>query len=158
MEKQIATFFVNGRPYQTAIGPHFTLLEVLRDELGLTGTKFGCGGGDCGACTVLIEGRAVLSCLTLAMSARGKSIQTIEGLAEGGVLNPLQRAFVEHGAIQCGYCSPGMIMCAHALLTENPLPTEAEARAALGGNLCRCTGYVKIVEAVLAASRKGKGT
>ncbi len=156
MARQIATFIVNGRPYEAAIEPHFTLLEVLRDELGLTGTKFGCGGGDCGACTVLIEGRAVLSCLTLALSARGKSIQTIEGLAEGGALNPLQRAFVEHGAIQCGYCSPGMIMCAHALLAENPHPTEAEARAALGGNLCRCTGYVKIVEAVLAASRKDK--
>jgi carbon-monoxide dehydrogenase small subunit len=155
--KQIAKFIVNGRPYEALIEPHFTLLEVLRNELNLTGTKFGCGGGECGACTVLIEGKPTLSCLTLAMSAREKNILTIEGLAERNILHPLQKAFIEHGAIQCGFCSPGMILCAQALLMENPHPTEEEVRAALAGNLCRCTGYVKIIEAVLAAAQMTGG-
>jgi len=155
--KQIAKFIVNGRPYEALIEPHFTLLEVLRNELNLTGTKFGCGGGECGACTVLIEGKPTLSCLTLAMSAREKNILTIEGLAERNILHPLQKAFIEHGAIQCGFCSPGMILCAQALLMENPHPTEEGVGAALAGNLCRCTGYVKIIEAVLAAAQMTGG-
>lgn len=159
--KTLATFLVNGRSYEVAIEPHYLLVEVLRDHLGLTGTKHSCGVGNCGACTVLVEGEPVLACLTLAMDVRDKSILTIEGLAQNGVLHPLQQAFIDHGAIQCGYCTPGMIMTAKALLDRNPDPTEQEVREALAGNICRCTGYVKIVEAVLAAAeimRKGGDT
>lgn len=144
---------VNGVEYALEVAAHRTLLEVLREELGLMGTKEGCGEGECGACTVLVNGRPVTSCLMLAAQADGKEITTIEGLAAGGELHPLQKAFIEHGAVQCGYCSPGMILSAKALLDENPHPTEAEVREALVGNLCRCTGYKKIVEAVLAVAR-----
>jgi len=151
MRKEIANFVVNGKPYEVIIEPHMLLIDVLRDKLGLTGTKYACGTGDCGACTVLVEGKPVLSCLTLAMTVRGKDILTIEGLAEGTTLHPIQQAFVDNGAVQCGFCTPGMILSAKALLNENPNPTRDEVEVALAGNLCRCTGYVKIVDAVLAA-------
>lgn len=146
------TLHVNGDTYDLDVRPHRVLLEVLRDTLDLTGTNDGCRTGNCGACTVLVDDRPVPSCLMLALDADGSQVQTIEGLAGSGDLHPLQRAFVDHGAIQCGYCTPGMILTAHALLEENPQPSEAEIRAALIGNLCRCTGYQKIVEAVLAAA------
>ena len=152
MKKEIAEFLVNGRSYEVILEAHKTLLEVLRDRLDLTGTKYACGTGECGCCTVLIEGRPVLSCLTLAATAKRKKIMTIEGLANGG-LHPLQRAFIDHGAAQCGFCTPGMILTAKALLDENPKPTPEEVKFALAGNLCRCTGYVKIIHAVLAAAR-----
>lgn len=150
--KQIATFIVNEKRYELAIEPHMLLVEVLRDELGLTGTKQSCGIGNCGACTVLIDGKPVLSCLTLALTVEGKHITTIEALAQGTALHPIQKAFVEHGAIQCGYCTPGMILSAKALLDKNLNPTDKEVEHALSGNLCRCTGYVKIINAVLAAA------
>ena len=156
--KTVVTFIINGRPYEVAVEPHQLLIEVLRDHLGLTGTKHSCGVGNCGACTVLVDGAPKLACLTLAMEVRNKPLLTIEGLAKDGVLHSLQQAFVDHGAIQCGYCTPGMILTAKALLDRNPDPTEQEVREALAGNICRCTGYVKIVEAVLAAAdemRKG---
>ena len=143
---------VNGFRYDLLVRPHWTLLDVLRDEIGLTGTKASCGKGECGACTVIMEGVAILSCLTLAIRAHGKSILTIEGLAKEGKLDPLQDAFVQYGAIQCGFCSPGMIMASRALLDKNPHPTEDEIKRALSGNFCRCTGYVKIIEAVRQAS------
>jgi len=146
---------VNGITYEAPVEPHMTLLSLLRDHLGLTGTKWACGTGDCGACTVIMDGRAVTSCLVLALDANGREVLTIEGLAKDGELHPLQRAFIEHGAVQCGYCTPGMIMMAKALLDENPHPSEEEVRSALRGNLCRCTGYNKIVDAILAvASRR----
>lgn len=147
---------LNGadRTGQVTLGT--SLLEALRDVFGLTGTKKGCGAGDCGACTVLMDGRPVNSCLVLAVEMEGHSILTIEGL-EGPDLNPVQRAFLRHGAVQCGFCSPGMVLCAMGLLADNPAPTEAEVRTALAGNLCRCTGYAKIVEAVLDASRDWNG-
>jgi len=149
---------VNGEEYTLEIEPHRTLLEVIRDDIGLTGTKLGCGGGECGACTVILDGKAVKSCLMLALDAREKEIWTIEGLARGGELHPLQRAFVEHGAIQCGFCTSGMIMASKALFDENPHPSEQEIKDALAGNLCRCTGYVKILEAVSSvAGMGGKG-
>jgi len=125
---------------------------VLRDQLGLTGTKYACGTGDCGACTVLVDGKPVFSCLTLAVTAKGKNILTVEGLAEGTTLHPIQQAFIDHGAVQCGFCTPGMILSAKALLDENLNPARDEIKTALAGNLCRCTGYVKIVDAVLAAA------
>jgi len=146
---------VNGITYEASVEPHTTLLTLLRDHLGLTGTKWACGTGDCGACTVIVDGRAVTSCLVLALDANGRQVLTIEGLARDGELHPLQQAFIEHGAVQCGYCTPGMIMMAKALLDENPHPSEEEVRSALRGNLCRCTGYNKIVDAILAvASRR----
>jgi carbon-monoxide dehydrogenase small subunit len=144
-------FKVNGKDYELAVEPNRTLLEVLTEELGLTGTKMGCNEGDCGACTVIVDGRAVCSCLILAIEAQNKKIESIEGLASNGQLHPLQQAFIDCGAIQCGYCTPGMIMSAKALLDKNPDPTETDIRRALQGNLCRCTGYVKIVEAIMAA-------
>lgn len=152
MMKQIAKFRVNERHYELSIEPHVLLVEVLRDELGLTGTKHSCGIGNCGACTVLVDGRPVLSCLTLALTVQGRNITTIEGLAQGTTLHPIQKAFVDHAAIQCGYCTPGMILSAKALLDKNLNPTEQELKQALSGNLCRCTGYVKIVDAVAAAA------
>lgn len=150
--KRILELRVNGEVRTVLVEPHRTLLEVLREELELTGAKEGCDVGDCGTCTVLIDGEPLLACLTLAVEAQGREITTIEGLAREGRLHPLQQAFVDHGAVQCGFCSPGMILAANALLDANPAPTEEEVREAIGGNLCRCTGYVKIVEAILAAS------
>jgi aerobic carbon-monoxide dehydrogenase small subunit len=142
---------VNGDEHHLLVATHRTLLEVLRDQLGLTGTKNGCGAGECGACTVLLDGQPVNSCLTLAHEADGRDVLTIEGLARGGVLHPIQEAFVEEGAIQCGFCTPGMVLTTKALLDRNPDPTREEILEGLRGNLCRCTGYVKIVEAVMTA-------
>ena len=152
MKKQI-TFKVNGQEKSISVEPRQTLLDVLRYELRLTGTKEGCGDGNCGSCTILMDGKAVNSCLVLAIEADGRNVLTIEGLAENGVLHPIQQAFVDHGAIQCGFCTPGMILSAKALLDENPNPSEAEIRTAISGNLCRCTGYQKIVEAIQLAAQ-----
>jgi carbon-monoxide dehydrogenase small subunit len=143
------TLNVNGDSYTVAVKAHHTLLDVLRDQLGLTGAKRGCENGECGACTVLFDGDPVNSCLVLAVEADGHTIETVEGLSEGGNLHPLQKAFIEHNAIQCGFCTPGMLMSSKALLKRNPHPTEQEVREALVGNLCRCTGYVRIIDAVL---------
>ena len=143
---------VNGETYDVYVEPRRRLIDVIRDDIGLTGTKEGCGSGDCGACTVLIDGKPVNSCLVLAIDAKGKNILTIEGLSNGGKLHPVQEAFIKYGAIQCGYCTPGMILSAKALLDENPNPAEEEVREAIAGNLCRCTGYVKIVKAILSLS------
>jgi carbon-monoxide dehydrogenase small subunit len=156
MEKNRVTLRVNGETYDLLTYPHRTLLEVLREDLQLTGAKESCGEGACGSCTVLLDGLPVRSCLLLALEVEGRNITTIEGLAEGGRLHPVQKAFVEHHAIQCGVCTPGMILTAKALLDATPEPTEAEIRLALSGNICRCTGYAKIVEAVKAASAKEK--
>lgn len=150
LTKKILKLHVNGEEFEVLTEIHKTLLEVLREDLGLTGTKRGCDLGTCGACTVLIDGRPFLSCLTLAVDAQGKKIVTIEGLAEGARIHPLQKAFVGKGAIQCGFCTPGMIMTAKAFLDENPHPSEGEVKKAISGNLCRCTGYVKIIEAILS--------
>ncbi len=158
MSKQLAKFTINGREYETAIETRMTLVEVLRDELDLTGTKCSCAVGECGACTVLIDGKPQLSCLTLAVNAKEKDILTIEGLADGNTLHPIQKAFIDYGAIQCGFCTPGMILMTKSLLDENPRPTKEDVKESLAGNLCRCTGYVKIIEAVLAVAetmRKG---
>lgn len=152
--KQMVTLRVNGDSYEVLIEPKKTLLEVLREDLGLTGTKAVCGLGACGACTVLLDQKPVLSCLTLAVACQEKEIVTIEGLRQGEVLHPLQEAFIRKGAIQCGMCTPGMILSAKALVDENPHPTEIDVRKAIAGNLCRCTGYVKIVDAILAVSRE----
>lgn len=143
---------VNGQEHEVAVESNETLVDVLRQRLGLTGTKKGCGAGDCGACTVLLDGRAVNSCLILACQAVGHAIETIEGLGGPEALHPLQQAFVEAGAIQCGYCTPGMILASKSLLDRNSTPTEREIRVALSGNLCRCTGYQKIFEAVQSAA------
>ncbi len=145
---------MNGQEHHVDVPVNRTLLDFLRHDAGLTGAKQGCDTGDCGACSVLLNGQLVASCLVLAVEADGGQVLTVEGLAPGADLHPLQEAFVRDGAVQCGFCTPGMLLAAKALLDENPLPTEAEVRAALGGNLCRCTGYVRIVEAVLAASRQ----
>jgi carbon-monoxide dehydrogenase small subunit len=155
--KQEILLVVNGETYRLTVEPHRTLLDVLRDDLGLTGTKNGCGMGECGACTVLVDGKPVSSCLTLAIGADGKSVTTIEGLADGNKLHPLQQAFVDCSAIQCGFCTPGMILTAKALLEENPNASEEDVKLGLVGNLCRCTGYVKIVEAVMAARKRMHG-
>lgn len=153
------SFLLNGEVQELEVQDHWSLLHLLREELGLTGTKEGCGSGECGACTVLVDGKAVNSCLYLAVEVEGKEVLTIEGLAApDGTLHPLQRAFVEQGAIQCGFCTPGMIMSAKALLDENPSPTEEEIRHALAGNLCRCTGYLHILRAVRAASGASEGS
>lgn len=148
--KKLIELYVNGELHEVAIKSHQTLLEVLRDSLGYTGTKEGCGLGGCGSCTVIINGEAVLACITLAESAAGKEILTIEGLAKEGKLHPIQASFVENGAIQCGFCTPGMIMTAKALLDKNPDPSRDEIRLAIAGNMCRCTGYQKIVDAIEA--------
>jgi carbon-monoxide dehydrogenase small subunit len=155
VEKVRVVLRVNGEPREAYVEPGWTLLRVLREDLGLTGAKHGCGNGECGACTVIMDRKAVPSCLVPALNAEGKEIETIEGLRRGGEMHPLQRAFIEHGAVQCGFCTPGMIMSAKALLDENPSPTEDEVREALQGNLCRCTGYKKIVEAVISVSGRG---
>ena len=152
MDKVPVTLLVNGDRFELLVAPWRTLAEVLRDQLGLTGTKLGCETGDCGACTVLIDGRSVTSCMMLAVEAEGVQITTIEGISSGETLDPVQEAMVAHGAVQCGYCSPGMVMSARYLLSHNPHPTEAEIRDALSGNLCRCTGYYKIVDAIAAVA------
>jgi carbon-monoxide dehydrogenase small subunit len=156
MEKNRVTLRVNGEAYDLLTYPHRTLLEVLREDLHFTGAKESCGEGACGSCTVLLDGAPVRSCLLLAIEAQAREITTIEGLAAGGKLHPLQEAFVEHHAIQCGFCTPGMILTAKALLDAVPEPTEEEIRRALSGNICRCTGYAKIVDAVKAASAREK--
>ncbi len=153
MKKEIAVFNINDRPYEVILTPNITLAELLREKLDLTGTKCACGVSECGSCTVLVDGRPTYSCSTLAIACRNKKIVTIEGLAKDGELHPLQRAFVDAGAIQCGFCTPGMIMMAKALLDENPNPSRAAVKEGLGGNLCRCTGYVKIVDAVMSAAQ-----
>ena len=154
--KKIITLKVNGLEYEIAVEPRRTLAEALRYDLGLTGTKIGCNIGDCGACTVLIDGVPSFSCLVLALEAEGHDIRTVEGLADGNRLHPLQEAFVEAGAIQCGYCTPGMLMTSVALLEKNPEPAESEIRRAISGNLCRCTGYQKIVDAIQLAAERMK--
>ncbi len=147
------TLKINGIPYTLGVLPQRTLVEVLRETLGLTGTKKSCNEGECGACTVLMDGKPVASCLVLAIDAQGKEIVTIEGLAEGEKLHPIQEAFLKHGGIQCGFCTPGMVMSAKALLDENPMPTPVDVRKGISGNLCRCTGYQQIVDSIMAASR-----
>jgi len=153
MTKQEIMLHVNRVSYRVEVEPRRTLVEVLRETLGLTGTKRSCNEGECGACTVLIDGEPVASCLVLAVDAQGKEILTIEGLSDGEKLHPLQEAFVKHGAIQCGFCTPGMVLSAKALLDRIPRPTALEVRKAISGNLCRCTGYQQIVDAILAASK-----
>jgi carbon-monoxide dehydrogenase small subunit len=148
------TMTVNGSNVAVEIRADELLVDVLRDRLGLTGTKIGCNEGECGACTVIMDGEAVLSCLIPALRAHGREILTIEGLSDGETLHPLQQAFVEHGAVQCGYCTPGFIMSAKALLDLNPRPSNEQIKEALAGNLCRCTGYVKIIEAVEAVTEE----
>jgi 4-hydroxybenzoyl-CoA reductase subunit gamma len=154
--KRLLTLTLNGRPRDDAVADNLLLIDYLREVASLTGTKQGCDGGECGACTVLVDGVPRLSCCTLAASVAGCQIETIEGQAKEGELSPLQRAFHEQLGAQCGFCTPGMIMASEALLRQNPHPDREQIRAALGGNLCRCTGYVKIVDAVEAASRAGE--
>jgi carbon-monoxide dehydrogenase small subunit len=156
--KRLLSLTVNGQGREVAVAPHRTLLELLRIDLGLTGTKHGCGQGDCGACVVLLDGLPVHACLVLALETQGRQVETIEGVADGPVLHPLQQGFIDAGSVQCGYCTPGMILVGKALLAKTPCPSADEVRAALAGNLCRCTGYHKIVEGVLlAADRMGDG-
>ena len=145
---------VNEQEYELLVEPNKTLLDVLRDDLGLTGTKRGCNSGECGACTVLLDGKSINSCLVLAVDANGKEVLTIEGLASDGKLHPLQEAFIQEGAVQCGYCTSGMILSAKALLDENPTPKEEEVKKAIAGNLCRCTGYIRIVKAILNVAER----
>ena len=160
--KQFIELTINGLNYDVVVSPEDLLIDVLRQQLGLTGTKKGCGQGDCGTCTVLIDGKRALACLTLSIACQGKAVETIEGFEEDGQLDPIQEAFVDEGAVQCGFCTPGMIMSAKALLEENPKPSRVEIKRGLSGNLCRCTGYIRIFDAVEeAASRRqaqsGKG-
>lgn len=143
---------INGEPYEALVEAYTSLLDLLRDVLYLTGTKRGCDEGDCGACTVLLEGKTVTACMMLALDTQGQAITTIEGLMQGTTLHPVQDAFVQYGGVQCGYCTPGLIMSAVGLLLENPNPSEADVRFAIGGNLCRCTGYSKVVQAILKAA------
>src|SRR5262245_14881484 len=154
MTKIAVSLTVNGDTHEVLVEPHATLLEVLRTDLGLTGTKENCLEAECGVCTVLLGGVAVNACIVLVAQCRGRQVLTIEGLATGGELHPLQRAFIDHGAVQCGYCIPGMILTAKAYLDEHPVPSELEVRQALAGNLCRCTGYQKIADAVVSAARE----
>lgn len=153
--KTILKMTVNGEPVEVAVDPTWTLLRVIREELGLTGTKEGCGIGDCGACTVLMEGKPVNSCLVLALQAEGKEVRTVEGLGTEENLDPLQESFIKYGAVQCGFCTPGMLISARALLDKNPHPTTEEIKVAISGNLCRCTGYVKIIQAIQQAAQQG---
>jgi carbon-monoxide dehydrogenase small subunit len=153
--KQLIRFTLNGDPVEVEIDPHLTLLQLLRDKLELLGTKEGCGMGECGACTVLLDGKTINSCIFPAWEVEGRTVTTIEGLTDAqGNLHPIQKAFVEYGAIQCGFCTPGMVLSAKALLDENPKPTEEEIRNGIAGNLCRCTGYLQIVQAIKVASNQ----
>jgi carbon-monoxide dehydrogenase small subunit len=152
--RRIVRITINGLLREVAVPANRTLLDLLREDLDLTGTKHGCGEGDCGACTVLLDGEPVNACLVLAAEAEGREVTTIEGLADGSLLHPVQQAFVDAGAVQCGYCTPGMVLVAAALVARNPSPTESDVRHAISGNFCRCTGYQKIVEAVLTASAR----
>ena len=155
MDKRTVSFTLNGEPVQVEIEPHLTLLELLRDKLELTGTKEGCGMGECGACTVLLDGKTVNSCIFPALEVQGKKLTTIEGLTDAqGNLHPIQKAFIDYGAIQCGFCTPGMVLSAKALLDECPKPTDEEIRHGIAGNLCRCTGYLQIIQAIKAVSEK----
>ena len=155
MGKVNISFTINGSSHQIDVEPQWTLLEMVREQLHLTGTKEGCGTGDCGACSMIVDGRLVTSCLMLAPQADGAEITTIEGLAQNGQLHPVQQAFIERGAVQCGFCIPGIILAGKTLLDSNPQPSEQEIREAIAGNLCRCTGYTKIVEAIAAAANAG---
>jgi carbon-monoxide dehydrogenase small subunit len=157
MAKQHVSTVINGDPVEFLCEANKSLLDVLRNDLGMTGTKEGCGTGDCGACSVTLDGRLVCSCLVLGVEAEGKTVQTIEGMANGEHLHVLQRKFLEHAALQCGICTPGFLVAARSLLERNPDPTEEEVRFWLAGNLCRCTGYNKIIEAVLDAAREMRG-
>ncbi|MFC1591587.1 (2Fe-2S)-binding protein [Thermodesulfobacteriota bacterium] len=155
--KRILSLEVNGDVYEVAVSPRQTLLDVLRDELDLTGTKRGCGTGTCGVCTVIMDGKAILACLTLAVECEGSSIATIEGISDpDGTLHPLQQSFIDNGAVQCGFCTPGIVMTAKALLDKNPHPDDDEIRVALAGTICRCTGHIKIIEAVKKASQESQ--
>jgi carbon-monoxide dehydrogenase small subunit len=156
MTKHLITLTVNGQPREIAVEPSWTLLETVREQLRLTGSKEGCGTGDCGACSMLVNGRLVTSCLMLAVQADGCDVKTIEGLATNGTLHPVQAAFVDKGGVQCGFCTPGMIMAAASLLERNPSPSLDDVREGLAGNLCRCTGYAKIYESVLAAAEAAR--
>jgi carbon-monoxide dehydrogenase small subunit len=151
-QKLVVNYIINGRHYDAYIEPNRTLLEVVRDDLRLTGAKEGCGTGDCGACSMIVDGRLVTSCLMLAPQADGSQITTIEGLSQDGTLHPVQQSFIEQGAVQCGFCIPGMILAGKNLLDHNPTPTRDEIREAIAGNLCRCTGYTRIVDAIAAAA------
>jgi carbon-monoxide dehydrogenase small subunit len=151
--KHTISFVLNGESVEVEIEPHLTLLQLVREKLELTGTKEGCGMGECGACTILLDGKTVNSCIFPALEVDGKHVTTIEGISDGqGNLHPVQKAFIEYGAIQCGFCTPGMVLSAKALLDENPKPTEDEIRNGIAGNLCRCTGYLQIIQAIKAAS------
>lgn len=154
--KQLITLRVNGETHEVAVEPRMTLLNVLRDVIRLTGTKSACELGNCGSCTVLLDGKPVSSCLLLAVEAQGKDILTIEGMSKDGKLHPLQQAFIEHSALQCGFCTPGFLLVGKALLDKNPSPTEEEVKEAISGNLCRCTGYTPIVEAICDVARGRK--
>jgi|SRR5918912_536768 carbon-monoxide dehydrogenase small subunit len=156
-QKAHIEFTLNGERTEVAFAPHKTLLEVLREDLGLTGTKHGCELGECGTCAVLVDGRSILSCLALGLDMEGREVTTIEGMAEGGRLHPLQETFADTGAAQCGYCTPGFLLVAKELLNSNPRPTREEIKEALSGNLCRCTGYIKIYEAVELAAARMRG-
>jgi carbon-monoxide dehydrogenase small subunit len=157
MPKQIIHLRLNGTPHELAVEPHWTLLETVREALGYTGSKEGCGTGDCGACSMIVDGKLITSCLMLAPQADQRSITTIEGLSHNGTLHPVQQAFVDTGGVQCGFCTPGMVMAAAALLEKNNKPTQDEIARGLAGNLCRCTGYTKIFEAVQLASQRMRG-
>ena len=157
MSKIHVTTTINGEPAEFLTEPQMALLDILRDEMHLTGSKEGCGSGDCGACSVIMDGRVVCSCLVLGVEAEGRDITTIEGIANGEDLHPVQRKFLEHAALQCGFCTPGLIVATKALLDRNPDPTETEARYWLAGNLCRCTGYDKIIRAVMDAAAEMRG-
>jgi len=152
--KKILNFFLNGQPYEVAIKPKMTLIELIREEMNLMGSKIGCNAGACGACTVLIDGKAVNGCSVLAMQVAGKNVETVEGLGEGESLHPLQEAFLDDGGYQCGFCTPGMLMAGKSLLNENPAPTKNEVRHAISGNLCRCTGYVRIIDSIYDAGQR----
>jgi carbon-monoxide dehydrogenase small subunit len=156
--KKILSLHINGQPYEGAVNPKTTLVELLRNEIGLTGTKRACNSGACGSCTVLVDGKAINSCSVLALQVQGKHVTTIEGITDGAKLHPIQEAFLDHGGFQCGFCTPGMIMAAKALLDETPNPSRQEIKKTIAGNLCRCTGYVRIIDSIALAARRTEET